>query len=113
MAVGLLYVGMRQALPDKLVQGSCDMSQSGLPSIQNTTRPDAGLGMAFRAVNDILGGSRPLLVDLTSRMAELSGALLSVLKPTWPYVYVIVPVIRQAIKNRVISFILNGLLVNG
>ena len=40
--------------------------------------------MAFRWASDILGKRRPLAVDLTSSMAELSGVEPSLLMATWP-----------------------------
>lgn len=46
------------------------------------TNPSAGEEIASRWAVVILGGRKPLFVDFTSSMAELSGGLLSELIPT-------------------------------
>jgi hypothetical protein len=51
--------------------------------VQKTISPSTGFGMALRCSKVIRGGRNPLLSNLTSRPADGSGALLSVLMPTW------------------------------
>jgi hypothetical protein len=48
-----------------------------------TTKPAAGDIIACICAVVIRGGNNPLALDFTSSIAELSGALLSLLIPTW------------------------------
>jgi hypothetical protein len=65
-------------------------SFGGVPAVAilYTNKPVAGneIGEAlFIAVSSTLGARSPFDVDFTSNIADESGALLSVLMPTWAY----------------------------
>jgi hypothetical protein len=66
-----------------VVTGYCPIGPIGLGhKPQKTINPFAGLMIALRSANVIRGASIPMVVDFTSSIAELSGALPSLFTAT-------------------------------
>ena len=75
VSVPLVSLNLRQLLPSN--------QYKALTVVLYTMSPLDGTTTEFIWLVVIRGGKNPLVVDLTSSMAELSGLLLSLLIPTW------------------------------
>jgi hypothetical protein len=83
---------------------------STLQFVQMTTRPSAGLAIAFRSAKVMRGARKPFDEDLTSSIAELPGALPSVLIATWEKA--LCPANSNIANKATILFMVNKIIVN-
>jgi hypothetical protein len=71
-------------------------------SVQYTIKPAAGVAIAFLCVAVIRGGSKPLVVEVTSNAADACGVIVPI--PTWANVVKLVAITATNNVNFLIVF---------
>lgn len=79
-----------------------------LQSVLKTTKPVAGDKMAERWAEVMRGGRKPFVVDLASRIAELSGELPSLLIPTCAADWILPVINAEKSRQMTIFIFING-----